>query len=128
MMNEPKNTVKNFNRRKITLILLAILILTVIIGWKPVSNQLYNQKYGAYVERCYQNGTLQVSVKISVEQTEYSHLGTDISIEHKLKNKPVKNGDIVTMSSNIHFRRQRTCNNMSYCCSIHLSLSTCYPE
>ena len=90
--------------------LLAALIV-LLIGGYCVSHHLYEEKYDDYydqavaenIQTAARDGSLKLQVNITTKQTEYHHLGEDITKSYACNNKKINDGDIIPYSKSLKF-------------------------
>ena len=86
-------------------------IIVTLIGCWILCEHLHDTKYDdykskqqtEYIRESISNGSLMLEVSIDETETEYHHLGQDISIEHTCNGKTVHSGDIIAMKKRLEF-------------------------
>lgn len=95
-------------RKKVLILAVIAVVCAAAYFW---SRAVYEEKYDAYynarlaeyLSENYSAGTLQARVAINTNQTEYNHLGTDISFVHTCNGKEVSSGSVVPMRKQMTF-------------------------
>lgn len=85
----------------------AVILVLLLVGVYASSHYLYESKYDDYVAECIRlearNGTLKLKLDITADQTEYHHLGRDITREYLCNGLEVKDGDIIPYKERLNF-------------------------
>lgn len=90
--------------------IIAVLII-LLVGGYYVSHHIYDEKYDDYydkvvaenIQTAARNESLKLKVHITTTQTEYHHLGEDITKSFTCNNKKIRDGDIIRYSKSLDF-------------------------